>query len=56
MTMTFVLAHASHWLVNLVYFIPVVVVLGFLGLQNRRDAKRARLRIDGVKGPDEAGP
>ena len=33
----FVLAHASHWLVSLLYVLPVVVLVGALVWQRRRD-------------------
>jgi hypothetical protein len=39
------LAHAGHWLVGLLYLAPVVIVVGFLGVQwwrDRRDGPDAR--------------
>lgn len=33
------LAHAGHWLVNLVYFAPVLVVVGFIGVQSLKDRR-----------------
>ena len=38
--MTPVLAHAGHWIANLLYLAPVLVIVGALGLQRWRD-KRA---------------
>lgn len=37
----FVLAHAGHWLVSVLYVVPVVVVVGFLTVQGRRERRRA---------------
>ena len=33
------LAHAGHWLVNLLYVLPVVIVVGMLGWQSWRDRR-----------------
>ncbi|MGH2840539.1 MAG: hypothetical protein ACRDKY_06915 [Solirubrobacteraceae bacterium] len=38
--MTPPLAHAGHWLVNLLYLAPLVVVVGALGVQALRDRRR----------------
>lgn len=35
--MTIPLAHASHWLVSLLYVAPVIVLVGGLVWQRRRD-------------------
>jgi hypothetical protein len=37
-----VLAHAGHWLTSLLYFAPVVVLVGFLAVQSRRERRRSR--------------
>jgi hypothetical protein len=37
-------AHAGHWLVNLIYLAPVLIIGGALGVQVWRDRRR---------GPDE---
>ncbi len=34
------IAHAGHWLVNLLYFAPVLIVVGMLGWQSLRDRRR----------------
>ncbi len=39
--MTPPLAHAGHWLVNLLYLLPLVLVLLALGVQSLRDRRRA---------------
>lgn len=36
------LAHTGHWLVSLLYLVPVVVIAGFLGVQAWRDRRRGR--------------
>ena len=35
-----VVAHAGHWLVNLIYLFPVLVVGSFLGIQVIKDRRR----------------
>ncbi len=39
-TAPFVLAHAGHWLVSLLYLLPVAVVVAFLAVQGRRERRR----------------
>lgn len=37
------LAHASHWLINLLYVAPLFIIVGVLGVQSvksRRELKR----------------
>ena len=34
-----VLAHAGHWLASLIYVVPVLVILGALGVQSLRDRR-----------------
>lgn len=36
-----VLAHAGHWLVSLLYLLPVVIVVGLVSWQSWRDRRRA---------------
>jgi len=38
--MTPPLAHATHWLVNVLYLAPLLAVLGALGYQSVRDRRR----------------
>ena len=38
--MTLPIAHAGHWLVNLLYLAPLVFVLAALGWQSLRDRRR----------------
>lgn len=45
------LAHVGHWLVNLIYLAPVIVVVLALTWQTRRD-KRER-REAAVEGPGD---
>ena len=37
--MIFPLAHAGHWFAGLLYLAPVLIVVGFLGVQWWRDRK-----------------
>ena len=37
-----VLAHAGHWLANLAYAAPVIVLVGWLGVVRAREALAAR--------------
>jgi hypothetical protein len=36
------LAHLGHWYESLLYFGPVVGLVGYLALQSRRDRRRSR--------------
>ena len=40
--MSFQIAHASHWLVNIAYFLPVVAFLGWLVITQIRERRRGR--------------
>ena len=35
-----ILAHVGHWLANLLYLAPVVIVVGALGYQSIKDKRR----------------
>jgi cytochrome c-type biogenesis protein CcmH/NrfF len=37
-----VLAHPGHWLANLLYTAPVVLVIGTIGFQALRERRRER--------------
>jgi hypothetical protein len=41
-------AHVGHWATSLLYFAPVVGLLGFLGVQSWRERRR---RTDGEPPP-----
>jgi hypothetical protein len=46
---TLVIAHAGHWLPQLLYIAPLVVLVGAIGLgrlRERREARDARRRED----------
>jgi hypothetical protein len=46
---TLVIAHAGHWLPQLLYIAPLVVLVGAIGLgrlRERREAREARRRED----------
>lgn len=54
-----VVAHAGHWLVNLLYVLPVAVVAGLLGWQAIKDRREERREneqpppaADGDRGSD----
>ncbi|HTN22669.1 MAG TPA: hypothetical protein VL120_01670 [Solirubrobacteraceae bacterium] len=38
--MTPPIAHAGHWIADLLYVAPLAVALGFLFVQSRRDKRR----------------
>jgi hypothetical protein len=37
-----VLAHAGHWLAQLLYVAPVVIIVAWLGVQNLRDRRAGK--------------
>ena len=39
-----VLAHAGHWLVQVAYFVPVLVFLGWLGFTTLKERRTGRDR------------
>ena len=39
--MTVVFGHSGHWLVNLVYVGPVLVIAAWIGIQSLRDRRAA---------------
>lgn len=43
-----VLAHGGHWLVNVMYVAPVIVVVGWIAAQALRDRRRASRGSDGA--------
>lgn len=45
------LAHAGHWLVDLLYVLPVVVVVGWLAFNAVRDRRRRRGDRSGAEQP-----
>jgi hypothetical protein len=48
--MLMILAHTGHWLVSLLYLVPVLGVLAMVGIQVWRDRRRQH---DGSGGADE---
>lgn len=36
------LAHAGHWLVNVIYVAPVILIVGWIGITSLRDRRRER--------------
>lgn len=52
--MTVPIAHAGHWLADLLYVLPLAVVLGFLVVQSIRDKRKTR--ADGARAPADGPP
>ncbi|MEA2150545.1 MAG: hypothetical protein QOD69_2375 [Solirubrobacteraceae bacterium] len=48
------IAHAGHWIADLLYVLPLAVALGFLFVQSRRDKRREE--AEGVKPVDTPPP
>jgi hypothetical protein len=48
--MTFVPAHAGHWLAELMYVAPVVAIVGWIGVRSILD-RRAEAREEAAGGP-----
>lgn len=52
--MTPPIAHAGHWIADLLYVLPLAIALGFLGVQSIRDKRRDK--AEGPKAADDAPP
>ncbi|MGI9097340.1 MAG: hypothetical protein ACR2H2_02400 [Solirubrobacteraceae bacterium] len=52
--MTLPIAHAGHWLADLLYVLPLAIALGFLALQAIRD--RREDKAEGPKTPADHPP
>ena len=48
--MTFLIAHAGHWLTTIAYFVPVVAFLVWLGSRRSGSAGAADTSINEVQG------
>lgn len=50
------IAHAGHWLVNVLYLVPLVLVVGMLALSSVRDrrAEAAEAAAGGGSDPDDS--
>jgi hypothetical protein len=46
MSAALILAHAGHWLANLLYLAPVVIVVGALLFQSWKDRRNGDLDVD----------
>jgi hypothetical protein len=44
-----VLAHAGHWFISLLYVAPVLIVVGALAIQSRRERDREDDEDDDVE-------
>jgi len=52
------LAHVGHWIVNLLYLVPLVIVVAMLGISSLRDrrAATAEAAAGGAPPPDADEP
>ena len=49
-----VLAHSGHWLINVLYIVPLLIVVGMLGVTMVRDRRaEAAEKAAGPPPPDE---
>ena len=51
------IAHAGHWLTGLLYLVPLLIVVGMLGVSSLRDrrAEAAETASGGAPPPDADG-
>ncbi|MEA2244766.1 MAG: hypothetical protein QOD24_4322 [Solirubrobacteraceae bacterium] len=49
------IAHAGHWIADLLYVLPLAIALGFLGFQSMRDKRRDEAERT-AKPADDAPP
>jgi len=49
------LAHAGHWLVNLLYLVPLLIVVAMLTISSLRDRRAAAAEGAGAGVPPDAG-
>jgi len=49
------LAHVGHWLVNLLYLVPLVIVVAMLGISSLRDRRAAAAAAAAGSAPPDAG-
>ncbi len=45
------IAHAGHWLVNLLYLVPLVIVIGMLAVTSMRDRRAEAAEAAGLPDP-----
>lgn len=50
--MDVVFAHGGHWASSLLYTLPVVVMMGFVGFQKLKDRREQRTRHGDSAPPD----
>ena len=48
------IAHAGHWLVNVLYLVPLLVVIGMLAISSVRDRRAEAAEAAGAPSPDPA--
>lgn len=48
------LAHAGHWVVNLLYLAPVVLIVTMLAVASRRDKRAEAAEKAAAQAPDES--
>ncbi|MEJ7824307.1 MAG: hypothetical protein WKF48_02700 [Solirubrobacteraceae bacterium] len=47
------LAHAGHWIVNLLYLAPVVLIVTMLAVSSHRDKRAEAAEKAAARAPDE---
>ena len=55
-SLTPVLAHFGHWYFQLLYAVPVTVIVGFLTLQSWREGRARKAREGAKRTTSGAGP
>jgi hypothetical protein len=48
------IAHAGHWLVNVLYLVPLLLVIAMLGVSSIRDRRAEAAEAAGAPAPDPA--
>ena len=54
--MIVLIAHVGHWAINLLYVAPLVVVVGVLGYQARKDRRAGTAGEPAVRRPPSEPP
>jgi ABC-type multidrug transport system permease subunit len=50
------IAHAGHWIVNLLYLVPLLIVIGMLAITSVRDRRAEAAEGAGAPVPDPPAP
>jgi hypothetical protein len=49
------IAHAGHWVVNLLYVVPLLIAVGVLSYQSMKDRREVRRAGDDIRRPPTQG-